>query len=41
MNAGEAVVEWLFSEQLKVDSEWSVRTPAGFKMVGGSTLSDS
>jgi hypothetical protein len=31
MNAGEAVVEWLFSEQLKVDSEWSVRTPAGFK----------
>ena len=24
-------VEWLFSEQLKVDSEWSVRTPTGFR----------
>ncbi len=31
MNAGMNTIEWLFSEQLKVDSEWSVKTPAGFR----------
>jgi len=31
MNAGMKAVEWLFSEQLKVDSEWSVRTRDGFR----------
>jgi hypothetical protein len=31
MNAGMKTVEWLFNEQLKVDSEWSERTPAGFR----------
>ncbi len=31
MNAGERTVEWLFREQLKVDPEWSVRTPKGFR----------
>lgn len=31
MNAGIKTVEWLFSEQLQVDSEWSVRTSAGFR----------
>ena len=31
MNTGEASIEWLFSEQLKVDAEWSIRTPTGFK----------
>ena len=31
MNAGEASIEWLFSEQLRVDEEWSIRTPTGFK----------
>jgi hypothetical protein len=31
MNAGMKTVEWLFNEQLKVDPEWSVRTPAGFR----------
>lgn len=31
MNAGMKTVEWLFNEQLKVDSEWSVRTPSGFR----------
>ena len=30
MNAGEQTIEWLYSEQLKVDPEWSVRTPSGF-----------
>ena len=30
MNAGQQTVEWLFSEQLKVDAEWSVRTAKGF-----------
>jgi hypothetical protein len=31
MNAGVRTVEWLFREQLKVDPEWSVRTPNGFR----------
>lgn len=31
MNVGQQTVEWLYSEQLKVDDEWSVRTPRGFK----------
>ncbi len=31
MNAGERTVEWLFREQLKVDAEWSVRIPNGFR----------
>ena len=31
MNTGEASIEWLFSEQLKVDAEWSIRPPTGFK----------
>jgi hypothetical protein len=30
MNVGEQVVDWLFSTQLQVDEEWSVRTPTGF-----------
>ncbi len=31
MNAGERTLEWLSQEQLKVDPEWSVRTPKGFR----------
>ena len=31
VNTGEASIEWLFSEQLRVDEEWSIRTPTGFK----------
>jgi hypothetical protein len=31
MNAGVKAVEWLFREQLKVDAEWSTRTPTGFR----------
>jgi hypothetical protein len=30
MTCGESVIEWLYSEQLKVDAEWSVRTDRGF-----------
>ncbi len=30
-NAGVRTIEWLFQDQLKVDAEWSVRTPAGFR----------
>lgn len=30
-NAGVRTVEWLFRDQLKVDSEWSIRTPTGFR----------
>src|SRR5262249_877981 len=30
-NAGVSTVEWLFREQLKVDAEWSIRTPNGFR----------
>jgi hypothetical protein len=30
-NAGVRTLEWLFSEQLKVDAEWSMRTPNGFQ----------
>jgi len=31
MNVGQQTLDWLYSEQLKVDREWSVRTPSGFK----------
>lgn len=31
MNAGVRTVEWLFREQLKVDADWSMRTPMGFR----------
>jgi len=31
MNVGQQTIEWLFSEQLKVDREWSVRTAKGFR----------
>lgn len=31
MNAGAKTIEWLFREQLQVDTEWSVRTPNGFR----------
>jgi hypothetical protein len=30
MNVGEQVVDWLYSTQLQVDDEWSIRTPTGF-----------
>jgi len=30
-NAGISTVDWLFREQLKVDAEWSIRTPSGFR----------
>jgi hypothetical protein len=30
-NAGVRTVEWLFRDQLKVDAEWSIRTPTGFR----------
>ena len=31
MNAGMKTVDWLFGEQLKVDDEWSVKNPTGFR----------
>ena len=31
MTAGMKTIEWLFSEQLRVDDKWSVRTPNGFR----------
>ena len=31
MNPGESTVNWLYHEQLRVDDEWAVRTPGGFK----------
>jgi hypothetical protein len=31
VNAGTRSIEWLFSEQLKVDRHWAVRTPEGFR----------
>ena len=31
MNTGIKTIEWLFSEQLRVDDKWSVRTPNGFR----------
>jgi hypothetical protein len=30
MNAGEKAIDWLFREQLRVDSEWSIKLPNGF-----------
>lgn len=30
MNVGQQTVDWLYSEQLKVDPEWSTRTSRGF-----------
>jgi hypothetical protein len=30
MNTGTESIEWLYSEQLRVDPEWSIRTPKGF-----------
>ena len=31
MDAGTRAIEWLFSEQLKVDRHWAVRSPNGFQ----------
>lgn len=31
MTVGQMTIEWLYSEQLKVDPEWSERTSSGFK----------
>jgi hypothetical protein len=31
VNAGTRSIEWLFSEHLKVDRHWAVRTPEGFR----------
>jgi hypothetical protein len=31
MNTGVNTIEWLYREQLKVDPEWSVRAPTGFR----------
>ena len=31
MNAGQATIEWLYSDQLQIDDEWAVRTPDGFR----------
>ncbi len=30
MNVGEQVIDWLFTEQLQVDEQWSVRSDTGF-----------
>ena len=35
MNAGQATIEWLCSEQLHVDEEWAVHTPDGFRWWAG------
>lgn len=34
MNVGQQTIEWLYSEQLKVDAEWSVRIANGFTWWG-------
>ena len=31
MDAGTRAIEWLFTEQLKVDRHWAVRSPDGFR----------
>jgi hypothetical protein len=31
MDVGQQTVEWLFSAQLKVDAEWSIKVPGGFR----------
>jgi hypothetical protein len=31
VNAGKQTLDWLYREQLRVDDEWSIRTPSGFK----------
>ena len=31
MNAGTRAIEWLFTERLKVDRHWAVRSPDGFR----------
>lgn len=31
MDVGQQTIEWLSSDQLKVDREWSVRLASGFK----------
>jgi hypothetical protein len=31
MNAGTRALDWLFTEQLKVDRHWAVRSPTGFQ----------
>lgn len=36
MNAGLQTIEWLYDEQLKVDTEWAVRKPGGFTWWPGS-----
>jgi hypothetical protein len=30
MDAGEQAIDWLYTTQLQVDEEWSIRTPTGF-----------
>jgi hypothetical protein len=34
MNVGQQTIEWLYSEQLKIDAEWSIRTAKGFTWWG-------
>jgi len=31
MNTGKHSIEWLYHEQLKIDKEWAIQTPKGFK----------
>jgi hypothetical protein len=31
VNTGEQTIEWLYHEQLKINDEWAIRTPNGFK----------
>lgn len=51
MDAGEQAIDWLYTTQLQVDEEWSIRTPTGFtwwadknaqiiEIVGGETGPD-
>lgn len=35
MNAGEQVIDFLYTEQLQVDDQWAVRTPTGFTWWAG------
>lgn len=31
MNTGQGTIDWLYREQLRVDDQWSISTPGGFK----------
>lgn len=35
MNAGEQIIDFLYTEQLQVDDQWAVRTPTGFTWWAG------